>query len=379
MPNCLQRISAIKNNEFYENYQHDLKVIIFLFAITRLVFFSILFICEYLLDAHYEFGNVYLTYDGVHYLDIAIDGYTKDAQYAFFPLFPLVIRFFSLFGIAVPGTILFNHLITLIIAFAIYYTGVNLQNKSADVSLAMSSIWLFSPIAVSTCMLYTEALFVFLTLFAYIFYKQEKYISAGIMLGLSAATRNTGSMLFFAIFIIMALKALLKKDGQTIKTILAMYIPGAFISCAYPIFLLIKLGNWHYFIDVQYEQWGRIKSDFFYVLFNDFRLINQDPSSVLFTYVSLASILYIFYIAVKGKKDYELILYLIFSIFAIFSTCRGPEWNNIPSTSYYRYFYGIVSVYLLIDYKTKFKLIFFINIALSIYAMLVYCSGGFLI
>lgn len=43
------------------------------------------------------FQSPFIKWDAIHYLDIARDGYQKDYQFAFFPLFPFIIRTFSRF------------------------------------------------------------------------------------------------------------------------------------------------------------------------------------------------------------------------------------------------------------------------------------------
>lgn len=358
----------------------DLKTIFYLFLITRLIFFLFLFYYKYLLNIQYDFGSIYLQYDGLHYYDIAMSGYTKAYQYAFFPLFPLSIRFFSLFNVAIIGTLVVNHIMTLAAAYLLYFTGKNILNRNNEISLTISKLWLFSPIAICTNILYSEALFVLLTLSSYYLYKKKRYFLAGICLGLSVATRSQGSMLYFSIFIILMAEIILTRKWKDFYNILAMFIPATTLSCLYPLYLFVKLGKWHYFVDVQFECWGRMKSNFLFTMSQDLHMITIDHLSTInfmYTYISLLVFIYIIFNSLKGERHYDLILYALFSLIVIFATCRVPP--GVPSTSFYRYFYSIISIYLLVDAKVKSKMILIINMVLCIFAMSMYCSGGFLI
>ena len=125
--------------------------------------------------------------DCKHYIDIAYNGYAEDYLYAFFPLVPILIRLIGVFGV-----IVLNQILSIVIAYMFLDISKNmLNNKNA---IFTARLWLWSPIAVTTVVCYTEALFVFLTLFSFYLYKNKKYyIVLGISLGLSVMCRNTGS------------------------------------------------------------------------------------------------------------------------------------------------------------------------------------------
>ena len=142
-----------KKTAFFElnkKTKSDIKMITCLFIMTRALFFLFLLYCRHIANIEYDSGSVYLLYDGIHFFNIAMQGYTEAYQYAFFPLFPLIIRFFALFNIPIVGTLVLNHLMTLVISYLLYFTGLNILNKSHDVSLTMAKFWIFSPIAIST-------------------------------------------------------------------------------------------------------------------------------------------------------------------------------------------------------------------------------------
>lgn len=155
-----------------------------------------------------------------------------------------------------------------------------------------------------------------------------------------------------------------------------MFVPATLISCMYPLFLYSKLGNWHYFIDVQYEYWDRAKSNFVVIVLKDFQMATVNPITFIFTYISLVICIYIIYQAIREGGNHDLILYAIFSFLAIYTTYRVSDYN-LPSTSFYRYFYGLFPIYLLTN--KGMRIIILANLILSVVAIRIYCMGGFLI
>jgi hypothetical protein len=89
------------------------------FIITRFFYIGIILICFESIVGRYDLSGDVLTntsipinnieykilnfmknfysYDSVHFIHIAKDGYTNDKNYAFFPLFPLTIRYIGEF------------------------------------------------------------------------------------------------------------------------------------------------------------------------------------------------------------------------------------------------------------------------------------------
>lgn len=365
------------NKLLFNTHKKDILNIFLLFMMSRILFFVLLFTITSLSGIQYENGSVYLHYDGQHYYNIANAGYTHNYQYAFFPLFPLVIRFFGFFGVAIPGTILLNHALTLLTAYLLYYVALTIMKKSDAECLTIARLWIFSPLAVATCVLYTDALFVFLTVLAYYLYKKNLYIGAGIALGLSIATRSLGSVLFFSIFFVMAYDLFKSRDWKGITNIFKLYVPATIIAVLYPIYLYVKLGNWHYFVDVLYLYWDRIQTNIFESIIRDISNVDEMYILFAFTYLSLAICIYILYNAIKTKEDAVLTLTLLISIIMIFSTTR--EIDAVSSASFYRYFFGCLSVYLLVNRNLKIKPITITTVILCVLAIIFFCDGGFLI
>lgn len=315
--------------------------ILILFIITRIVLFAAAF---WLTEGNLK--HALYNFDIEHYLDIAQNGY-KDYTVAFFPLIPMLMRFFNLFGIPVLGTMIVNNIAALLSAFLLYKLTNNLN---------CTKLFLCSPIAVFTFIAYTESLFILLTLLVLYLYKNEKYFWAGICLGLGVTCRSLAAMLFFSVFIVMAIKFF--KKELSIKSIFKMYIPATLLSLTYPVFLQIKFGNWKAFMDVQYDYWWRMPSNLITTIIKDVEfMITQDSIiqnvQIIYHFILLLAMITLIVFAYKKlrkTKDeitFISIAYLALSILSIYSTCRIPQAGGLPSASFYRYFYGCISVYIL--------------------------------
>ena len=309
------------------------RIFLIIFLILSEVFLSNLNISIY--------KHVFDLYDNEHYLNIARNGYTYMHELAFFPLTPLLIRY-----LGKAGFLILNQVCVFLSSFLFYLISRNIYQK--DDNYWPSVLFLISPISIFTCMFYSEAVFIFLTLLAFYLYKiKKKYFLLGITLGLSVLNRSLGSMLFFTIFIFMFINFV--KKNEKFRNILICYIPATIISCLYPIYLYTKTGDLFYFITVQYEQWGRIKTNIFTIIFDVFKLVFNRPTFIyVFDYIIVFGlIIYVFYFIFKyrnEKKYYEIFVYIVFSVIAICSTIRS---NSQAIASFYRYLFACFPIYFM--------------------------------
>lgn len=331
----------MKNNEkMVENFKYIFKI----FLISRIVLLVFMLFFNFLLsnDISNQYTSVLSLYDNEHYLNIARDGYTFEKQYAFFPLTPLLIRYLGKFVF-----LLLNQLCVLLSGYLLYLISDKIFKKEEP--YWPSILFFISPISIFTCMFYSEALFIFLTILSFYLYKTKKnYLILGFALGLSVMTRSFGSILFFTIFIFMFIDMIKKREK--FKNILITYIPATIISCLYPIFLYIETGNFLYFIETQFIHWGRINTNIFTILFDAANIILKKIHFLfIFDYILVFFLIgYAFYIIVKKRKEkkyYEIFLYIILSFIAICSTIRGI---NNPLASFYRYIFGCFPIYFMI-------------------------------
>lgn len=164
--------------------------------------------------------NIFVFHDAQYYIGIAKQGYSFIAEqntpvfkstnlsYAFFPLYPLLIRVVHFFtGISYSLSGILISLFCFISSTLILYKLLPEGAKEYGIWL-----WCFNPISIYFFSIYTESLFVFLTLLSWYFYNKNKYFLCGIFIGLCILTRNTGAVWAIILFVdIIYKKIILKK------------------------------------------------------------------------------------------------------------------------------------------------------------------------
>lgn len=129
-------------------------------------------------------------FDGIHYLKIATNGYLDIGSQAFFPLYPILIDIFSnLFSLSpfVCGVVI--SLISLI--GSLYCLALLFPSTYKSQTLLL----LLFPTSFFFGMIYTESLFLFLSLLFFVLLKQKSYILASLVATLASSTRLVGVFL----------------------------------------------------------------------------------------------------------------------------------------------------------------------------------------
>ena len=141
--------------------------------------------------------NVWTTYDSTYFLEIARDGY-RPLTSAFFPLYPLLLHPFSSDenAAALAGVVISN----LAFLAALWLTW-RLAHHRLGEALAKRTVLVlaFFPSAIFSMAVYTESLFLLLTLAAFTAAEHERWATAGILGALAAATRNAGLVITAAL------------------------------------------------------------------------------------------------------------------------------------------------------------------------------------
>jgi hypothetical protein len=149
------------------------------------------------------FGNLLVSpfarWDSVWYLAIAHGGYDHEpARTAFFPLYPLVLR-----GIGVViGSDLGAGVLVSLVAFAVSLVLLHrLVSLELDDELARATVLLlaFCPMAYFFSAVYSESLFLALSLGCVLSARRGRWAWAGALGGLGAASRNSGIILIVPI------------------------------------------------------------------------------------------------------------------------------------------------------------------------------------
>ena len=219
------------------------------FEYTRLTYFlsdktSIL--SNFLL---YPFAN----FDGVYYLLIAAKGYTVNA--GFFPLFPLSIHILTLPFNSPAGELPFDPIqffaatilvsMYFIASFIVFYKLIKLDYKE-NVAIWSIIFLLIFPTSFFYSAIYSESLFLLLSVTAFYFARKKKWFWAGATCAFLSATRPVGILMLPAI-----LYEYFKYESKKSLTKLILICIAPLGLITYAFYNLQKWGNPFYFIQAQ--------------------------------------------------------------------------------------------------------------------------------
>jgi hypothetical protein len=151
------------------------------------------------------FGNLlvapFARWDSVWYLAVAHSGYRSQPDTAFFPLYPTVLH-----GI---GVIIGSDLVAgILVSAAGFAIGLVLLHQLAWLDLrdgpARTTVMLiaFCPVAYFFSAVYTEGLYLALSVGCILCARQGRWLWAGVLGGLAAAARNSGVMLVIPVVVL---------------------------------------------------------------------------------------------------------------------------------------------------------------------------------
>jgi len=133
-------------------------------------------------------------WDSIHYLAIAQHGYTRPSEAVFFPLYPLVIRALGmLVGSDVVAGVLIS-VVSMAVALTMLHrlTELELGRKAADCAVLLIA---FAPLSFFFSAVYTEALFLALSIGSVYAARRQRWWLAAVLAGMAAVTRVTGVVL----------------------------------------------------------------------------------------------------------------------------------------------------------------------------------------
>lgn len=324
--------------------------VILLFLISRICFLLIFFL------AGNPFSLLINFFDSSMYASIAYGGYSEDYLTAFFPMIPLLYRFCTGYGLLVINQICFFFSMVLLKKL------MDEEYKSKN-TLVVLFIFALSPVGYFSLICYTESIFFFLTLSAFYLFVKNKYPwLMGILIGLSVFTRNTGSIVFFAIFAGMVIRWI-KKENK-FRDIIFAYVPATLISVLYPIYLQIHFGSWKIFVDIQYSRWLKVRSNVFKTFLESFKMIftgtyEFDIYTLTLFRINevLTTVIVIFLLCLSVKEFKKLkkidpasvvsVLIVFMSVIIFSSTIHDPN-TSAPTRSFYRYYMGMFPAFTLL-------------------------------
>jgi len=308
-------------------------------------------------------------FDGVHYLRIIGSGYADIGSQAFFPFYPLLVRGISdLFHLS-------PYLSGVIVSLASLAGSITIiKYLFPSKKYYYIFVLLLFPTSFFFVGLYTESLFLFLSLSFFLAIKKQKYLLASIIAGLASATRLVGVFLAFSLFI----ELLRSKASRTYTIIQILISLSGFI--AYTYFLWTKFSDPLMFLHVQ-SMFGaeRSSSELIFlpqVLYRYLKMIIAvDPTSFLYQRIWLELITFIgaviawFYNLKRNTPAIS--LYVALSL--VLPTLTGTL-SSFPR-------YALVLLPFLLPptmSKSRYYLLNCVFLALLVYLFRKYCYGTFI-
>lgn len=380
-----------------------IKRIILLFLVWRLFLFIPLVVSEKILFPRMGYGYTLYTYflekgsvlsnfllypfgnfDAAYYLMIAAKGYTVNA--GFFPLFPLSIHLANSFlnpsADGPFGPIQYFAAITLvsiyfIVSLIVFYKLIRLDYKE---NIAIWSVFflLIFPTSFFYAAIYSESLFLILSLLSFYFARKKKWVWAGTTGALLSATRLVGITILSALLYEYFKES---KNRFTIKILPLFLVPLGLLG--YMFYNLQQWGNAFYFIQAQ-GNFANSRSINSIVLFPQtlFRyvkiLVTLKPVIyewwvAFFELSFFAFALALFYVAWKKRIR---ISYLIFGVLCFLIPVSSGTFSGLPR--YIAVIFPIFIAMALIKNKT-FKIICcVISVALLFLFFMLFSKGYFI-
>jgi hypothetical protein len=337
-----------------------------IFIISRLGILLISYLTNLIMAKGFWFGDPNKTFldlfnmwDSGWYMKIVENGYFytpgQESSVAFFPLYPMVVKFFSLlFGNPlVFGFIVSN--VSLIIAGIYLYKLVELDFGDSTASKTVFFM-MVSPVSFFFSIFFSEGLFLSLAIASFYYARKNQWLVASILGFFLALTRSIGVLIFIPLLIeymgidFKSFKLNLKKIKKDILYLLLIPL-GLFSYMAY---LFFKFGDAFAFSHAS-AAWGRKFVSIFTVLTNIDLIPHgtaNDLSAQFYVILNWGPVfiaLFLIGYLICSKIRFSYILYSFLLLFFYLS-------SNIIS-SMYRYISVLFPLYLglaLIGNKSRF-------------------------
>ena len=202
-------------------------------------------------------------WDGGHYINIAKLGYIDNSQYAFFPLYPLLIKLVS----QITGSYLIAGLfISITSSFFAMHLLFKLVSQDFGKSIGTKTVvaFLIFPTSFFLLTTYSEGLFLLLVVLTFYFLRQKKLVLATIICALASATRLAGLAIFLALlFEVQISSGINRKNWYVLFGALGfiLYCFYLYTKTSDPFYFITAEASWQRFITVPgFSFWETIKT-----------------------------------------------------------------------------------------------------------------------
>lgn len=313
-----------------------IKKIVLAFIIWRLFLFSVAYISPTIIPT---FGNKFPypndlrqsnlphfiwswgNFDGVHYLRIANKFYDDQYTQTFFPLYPLLIKIFSIltFDNLIISALLISN--AAFLAALILFYKLLIKNFSENVAFWSCLFLLTFPTSFYFGSIYTEGLFFLLLILSFYLYGKGQVLAASIAGSASSATRLVG----------IFLAPSLVKNYKIKSLIPVLIVPTGLIS--YMIYLKIAFNDPFYFLTAQ-SFFGQERSTQVLLLpqvfWRYFKILTTTSGSIFFNAaLELASTLFAIVLLIFATKIVKR-QWLIFSWAAVLVPTLTGTLTSMP-------------------------------------------------
>lgn len=295
-----------------------------------------------------EFGSIYVQsqvqWDGGHYLSIAKFGYLFASDFAFFPLYPLIVKSLT----AIIGNEIFWGLLISNLSFyfflVIIYKLLSFK-YSKKVAFNVFVTYLFFPTAFFTTVYYSESLFLLLAALSLYALDKKKYLISAIFISFLSLTRIIGSFLIISFFYKYISEVGLNQSLKNKNLILPSLSTAGIII--YTLFLYTAVGNPLEFNSVQ-ALWGRQVTDPITVSLSHSRSLLFESKSAI-DYLDYFITLLFLTILILGRNKIQSSLW-IFSILTILIPMSSGTLTSMP-----RYVLSSVGAFIIMGIYLEYK------------------------
>lgn len=276
-------------------------------------------------------------FDGVYYLSIASNGYTVDNA-GFFPVFPLLTRLLAgIFGQGEPfGAIqffsaLFIVNISFFLSILVFYKLLRLDYNHKITFRAIIFLLLF-PTSFFFVSIYSESVFLLLTLLAFYFARKKQWFFAGLAAMVLSATRIVGVAIFPALIYELFLQ---KKTLRSPSIFSLLFAPlGIF---GYAVFNKLQWGDYFRFLEVHGALGNSRATDsivlFPQTLFRYGKILFSVSPSVYEWWIAMLELATFFCVAILiyiGWKKRIRLSYLLFALVSFLIPASSGTFTGLP-------------------------------------------------